>query len=125
MVILNSMSMGGHSSSAGAPVGDSTDTQPVDVMALPLPADRSPKQMSPETSEEKRKKFQIKNLLTQTAELPGDSTGDHAMPTPESADATAQPPIVPAKERSHFLIFCASIALCCLCLCQKSISRIC
>lgn len=87
----------GLSSSVAAAAGDFTDTQPVDVMALPVPADRSPKHMSPETSEEKRKKFQIKILRTETAELPG----DHPMPTPESAEATeAQPPTVPAKETS-------------------------
>jgi hypothetical protein len=100
MTIPNSISIGGLSSSVAAAAGDFTDTQPVDVMALPVPADRSPKHMSPETSEEKRKKFQIKILRAETAELPG----DHPMPTPESAEATeAQPPTVPAKETSHFL----------------------
>ena len=55
---INTISMGG-SSSVGAPAGDFTETQPVDVMVLPVPPDRSQKHMSPETSEEKRKKFQF------------------------------------------------------------------
>ena len=94
---INTISMGG-SSSVGALAGDFTETQPVDVMVLPVPPDRSQKHMTPETSEEKRKKFQVKSLHTETAELPG------VQSTPESVQAPqASLQAVPAQEPSHFL----------------------
>ena len=112
---INAISMGGPSSSIGVPAGDSTDTQPVDVMALPAPPDRSQKHMSPETSEEKRKKFQVKHLRTETAELPGVAS------TPESVQVPqASCPAVPAKEPSHLLcINCPMYP--CACLCPKTL----
>ena len=95
---ISMISMGGPSSSVGAPAGDFTDTQSVDVMALPVPPDGSQKHMSPETSEEKRKKFQVKSLHTETAELPGVPSTPASVPAQEASSEA-----VPAQEPSQLL----------------------